>query len=518
MACRCLTARYVIPKGPALGTMLASFAGDMETVRNRQRDTRGDLVDQTQGAHWADFASRMASSPMWPDLINEQLPLAISVGEFAMDGPNGLLSIIGAVGADPSSSEMATATLLRDDERLVLLLDGDNATSDLTQLANALPRGVLLVVTSPPDRDLDRLTELIGPVMRLPRYEGAPPSSGRITYDKSALESDQPAEVDALRMDPLALTTAKLLMHESTGPICIGVEAPWGKGKSSFLKLVCEQAKRQAKSNPAGFELLPVDFNAWVYSNAEQAWAGLAVEVIEAVETKLGRWHRLTLRWRYAWQRRRGLLVGSLITALLAIGLAVSAAALAGWDVTVDSNQNPLALTFAAVSPAVVGLILLVGAAHRITRPVSQRVHEYLARPDHAVRRGYQNAVVDDLTFTLKALRRHQPKTRVVVMVDDLDRCAEDKVVEILQAINVVLARSKVYHCWRSTARWSAARCFVTTATPRSMSFRPSTSSPRTFRTSTSKKDRAVLHPVATNEGGDPLGIRSYAVQGPVVA
>ena len=120
-------------------------------------------------------------------------------------------------------------------------------------------------------------------------------------------------------------------------------------------------------------------------------------------------------------------------------------AALNGWSVTAGSADNPLLLTLSTVSPTVVGLIVLVGAAYRLARPVSQRVHEYLARPDHAVRRGYQNDVVSDLRFTLAGLHRLRPAVRVVVMVDDLDRCAEDKVVEILQAINVVLAQSDVY-------------------------------------------------------------------------
>jgi hypothetical protein len=300
-------------------------------------------------------------------------------------------------------------------------------------------------VTSPPERDLSWLTELIGPMTRVPPYAGAPPSSDRITYEDSALATDKPADVDALGMTGLALTTAKLLMHEGTGPICIGVEAPWGKGKSSFLRLVRHQAERQRVNNPAGFQLLPVDFNAWVYNNAEQAWAGLAVEVITAVEARLSRRHRGGLRWSYAWHHRRGLLVVSVTAAALAIGVTVLVAALNGWDVVNKDAQDPLARTLAAFSPALVGLLVLLGASYRLTRPVSQRVHEYLARPDHAVRRGYQNDVVSDLRFTLAALHRHRPEARVVVMVDDLDRCAEDKVVEILQAINVVLAQSDVY-------------------------------------------------------------------------
>jgi hypothetical protein len=441
---RCLTARYVIQGPASLGTMIASFVSDVEALRGLQRETRGDLVDQDQGAHWVSFAARAASSSVWSSIVKERLPRALSTGRFDLSTTRDLFSVIG-VPIGVNSSAVATNPLLGERECLVLFLDSDYATPGLTDVVTELPRGILLVVTIPPERDLDFITELIGPLTRIPPYAGAPPSRDRITYEDSALASDKPTDVDALGMTGLAITTAKLLMHEGTGPICIGVEAPWGKGKSSFLRMVRYQAERRAANNPAGFQLLPVDFNAWVYNNAEQAWAGLAAEVIAAVESRLSRWQRVQLRWSYAWHHRRGLLVGSLTAAALAIGLTVLVAAFTGWKVGTGSADNPLALTLAAVSPTVVGLIVLVGAAYRLTRPVSQRVHEYLARPDHGVRRGYQNDVVSDLRFTLGALRRHRPKARVVVMVDDLDRCAEDKVVEILQAINVVLAQSDVY-------------------------------------------------------------------------
>ncbi|WP_448628484.1 P-loop NTPase fold protein [Geodermatophilus sp. URMC 64] len=443
VARRCLTARYVISGPAALGTMLASFVSDVEAVRSRQPVTLGDLVDQEQGAHWLRFARRVAASSPWSGLVDERLPLARSAGRLTLSDPGDLFSAIGPPTGYASAD--ASTPVLAPDECLVLLVDGDDVLQHVTDIVNVLPRGVLLVLTSPPERELDWLTELIGPVTRLPPFPGPRPSRDRITYEASALAADRPADVDALGMTGLASTTAKLLMHEGTGPICIGVEAPWGKGKSSFLRLVRGEAERQAASDPTGRRLLSVDFNAWVYNNAEQAWAGLAVEVIAAVESALTRRQRLVLRWSYAWHHRRAGLVGAGTGAALAIGLAVLVAVLSGWDVVTAQTDDPILLTLTAVSPAVVGLLVLVGAAYRLTRPVSQRVHEYLARPDHAVRRGYQNDVVSDLRFTLAALRRHKKELRVVVMVDDLDRCAEDKVVEILQAINVVLAQSDVY-------------------------------------------------------------------------
>ena len=118
-------------------------------------------------------------------------------------------------------------------------------------------------------------------------------------------------------------------MHVGTGPLCIGVEAPWGKGKSTFLRLVQRQAAALAGSANS-VDLLPVEFNAWVYDTAEQMWAGLAAEVINAVEGELTRRQRVGLRYVYAWQHRRGPFL-QWVTASVAAVVVTSVGAVVGF-------------------------------------------------------------------------------------------------------------------------------------------------------------------------------------------
>jgi hypothetical protein len=55
---------------------------------------------------------------------------------------------------------------------------------------------------------------------------------------------------------------------------------------------------------------------------------------------------------------------------------------------------------------------------------------------------GYQNEVIDDLKFLY---RRLPGEPRVVVTVDDLDRCSDESIMETLQAINLVLGASDFF-------------------------------------------------------------------------
>ncbi len=53
--------------------------------------------------------------------------------------------------------------------------------------------------------------------------------------------------------------------------------------------------------------------------------------------------------------------------------------------------------------------------------------------------------MIEDLQFLQTALRKHCSGARVVVFIDDLDRCSEERIMEILQAIILVLAPAEFF-------------------------------------------------------------------------
>ena len=71
------------------------------------------------------------------------------------------------------------------------------------------------------------------------------------TFVEAALSGDQPADVDRLGVAPLATGLARLLMLPQTRPLTVGVQAPWGWGKSSFAAFVREALVRRAPANSA---------------------------------------------------------------------------------------------------------------------------------------------------------------------------------------------------------------------------------------------------------------------------
>ena len=78
-------------------------------------------------------------------------------------------------------------------------------------------------------------------------------------------------------------------------------------------------------------------------------------------------------------------------------------------------------------------------------QPVSERVLAYIRRPDYRAQMGYQNQVLEDVQFVRHRLCGDRPEPRVFVFIDDLDRCPTGKIMEILQAISLILGQSKFY-------------------------------------------------------------------------
>jgi hypothetical protein len=49
------------------------------------------------------------------------------------------------------------------------------------------------------------------------------------------------------------------------------------------------------------------------------------------------------------------------------------------------------------------------------------------------------------LQFVYQFLKKQRPECKVVVYIDDLDRCSDEKIMEVLQAINLILGNSELF-------------------------------------------------------------------------
>lgn len=235
--------------------------------------------------------------------------------------------------------------------------------------------------------------------------------------------SDQAARDDALHFEPYVRTLTDIIADPSTQtPLTIGVFGDWGRGKTSLMRMV----ERDLTERPAkdGAVVQPVWFNAWLYSRDEALWRALIARVVQAVLGFPGLGERAAVELRrlearlYAPERAES---GQ---------IALPAGSLPGLE--------------GATLPALTALELLRRRAARDGDEKTEaglaeiiadvEASQTLTRRDHLV-------ALDDFRLQFEQISREhiEPRGRLVIFVDDLDRCLPEAAVEVLEAIKLFL-------------------------------------------------------------------------------
>jgi hypothetical protein len=437
----CLTARYRFDRAPVFGSLFRAFADSALAGASSANPPIGDYFPPYGGGSWP-HVLRSVGERMTEFFGYGTAP---PTGSVTAEELEALLEVLG------------NKDVLGRGRRLVLFAEFREPATDATEWAQfrdtvlpQLPERVGVVVSGPPGSfELPRDDPHVLELADLP-VEG---SEETFRYRLSALRGDQPSATDLLGLGTYADALARFVLMPQTDPLTIGIHGPWGKGKSSFMMMIEQTLEdpariEQTSKDPAheGQRVVTVWFNAWRYQDATQIWAGLASTISRAIEQSLPRAKRLWSPVAYAWGNRRARFVLDLVVPALLLIAALGIFALAGWDELDAWATRELGPTWGPLVPAgalaVVAVGLLAARLNKIVQPVSERLLEYVRLPDHRENMGYQHRVLDDLAF----IRDRLPEsTRVVVFIDDLDRCTDEKIMEILQAIHLILGQSDFY-------------------------------------------------------------------------
>ena len=247
--------------------------------------------------------------------------------------------------------------------------------------------------------------------------------------------ADNEATVDLLNVQHLVGAVLRVVSDDRLDPVTVGVYGDWGSGKSSVIQLV----RQRIAADPA---LLCVYFNGWRFEGYEDAKAALAATILEEIEREakddkgklravkdavLG---AVTTFWGKIDKIRAGRqLLGMGVNAGLAAGgIAVGAAA-------VGAPIAAGALGLAALASLLKDFKQLDGAAVAEILLRQQDAAVAAQREMHVSVRDFHR----DFAKLVETLRMK----RLVVIVDDLDRCLPPNVIETLEAIRLFLAAPK---------------------------------------------------------------------------
>jgi hypothetical protein len=243
--------------------------------------------------------------------------------------------------------------------------------------------------------------------------------------------ADNEAIVDLLNVQHLVGAVIRVVTDDRLDPVTVGVYGDWGSGKSSVIQLV----RQQIAGDP---ELLCVYFNGWRFEGYEDAKAALAATILEEIEAEAketGKLQRVraavAAAARSVWGRIDKLRGGRRVLSLgINAGVAAGGAALAAG--TVGGPITAGALGAAALAS-------MLKDAKQLDGPAVAEI--FLKQQDAAVEAQRDMHVsIRDFHRDFQKLVQTLEVKRLVVIVDDLDRCLPSSVIETLEAIRLFLA------------------------------------------------------------------------------
>lgn len=504
---QCLTARYRLQPSAAIGTLLACYLSDLKRLANGEKDVAEELQAFSSENAWERMAATFTTSTFTvppPQFTNEIKKGALNQGQlgeiFARLAQKTILEaghrlvLLGELSEEAKDLiEWQTAmdmlftqlpervgivlsgapkdfALPKDDPHfLEITLPKENGSQSEAQAqfiyqytdssfhrdeparrdelsvnsyANAIARFIVHPQTKPP------LT------MGIHGPWGKGKSSFMNLVDSALIKfvdvnrNDKRPELNGeTRLQKLDDFVGKLIQTESKMP----APQPGSKEAQEYIQneeawkklwlTMCREAERH---------IVSVRFNAWQFEDAKQTWAGLASQISERMEKVLPWRSRHWLKIKYAWKERKTELILNILLPL-AVACLVAALVILGFFrhiIPPDKLDTPLGILLSFLLPAGSGLFtiwLLSSQVLRVAEPVSERVLSYVRLPDYREQMGFQHRVRDDLQFVYEFLKDRRPKCKVVVYIDDLDRCSENKIMEILQAVNLILASCEFF-------------------------------------------------------------------------
>jgi hypothetical protein len=254
------------------------------------------------------------------------------------------------------------------------------------------------------------------------------PPRGAAGQGRPNSQADEPADQDRLGRRGLVEILAAMLddPHQET-PFTLALFGAWGSGKSSVLRQL--RARLEDKERQT-LEWRVADFNAWRYERTDNLAAGLVQEAVAAI-TPQGR-GRLAFRLRYGWARHRARLVWSLLVLVASLAAAI-------YGLVIGAADDSIAKIFIGLGGVSVFSVVATALLKLYQHPVSTELMTYFRLPTYGQHLGLLEAMRSELKTLWTIARKHHPSRRLLVIVDDLDRCSPPAIASTLDAIRLVM-------------------------------------------------------------------------------
>ncbi len=266
------------------------------------------------------------------------------------------------------------------------------------------------------------------------------------------LASDKPLEPgdpDPLNFNAIALGLSRFMRNPATEPpLTVAITGPWGSGKSSMMNLLYHDLKQ--------YGFTPVWFNAWHHQKGEQLLASLYANIKEQAIPSWFKCYKLIpvgliFRLNLLSKRIRNHWLITLVSITLSI-LIIQFMLQTGFSWSDLSPQKLLNDFLGKANGSLENLLILI-----LGGPIAILIRALQAfgiSPEKLMTNrsdGKQNTSKVDPSARQAFAKEFQLVSscldtgRMVIFIDDLDRCSKENVVDILEAMNFLSVSGNCY-------------------------------------------------------------------------
>jgi hypothetical protein len=232
-------------------------------------------------------------------------------------------------------------------------------------------------------------TEIRSPFLLLVQYEGKSLTVGETVPNNILL--DEPAANPALGCGITAHALGQIIQDSKPPQFAVGIFGGWGSGKTTLMDAIKDNIK-------AATSLVTVEFNAWQYEREPQ----LLVPLLDTMRAALISWAKDKDEEKQDWVRKSAARIGRVVRALakgLSVGVGLPGAVTANYD-----------------------LDTALSALSEELNPESAQSVYY--------------AAFQELKKSFDEFKKGGV-TRVVVFVDDIDRCLPENALQVLESMKL---------------------------------------------------------------------------------
>jgi hypothetical protein len=224
--------------------------------------------------------------------------------------------------------------------------------------------------------------------------------------------SDNESDVDLLQYKYLASAAQRIVVSPSLSPTTIGFFGDWGSGKSTLIRMVRAELEKDKS-------ILCLTFNGWLFEGYDDAKTAIMGSILDAIQERIEN------------DKGLGTKAMELLKKLLRRVDWLHLASLAG------KYALPAIAGFPQVSAALAGgdaVKFIAEKTKEVDLDEAKKLLKEAPEGQENIRRN-----IRDFRKDFEELLTESKISRLVVFVDDLDRCLPDTIIETLEAIKLFL-------------------------------------------------------------------------------